>query len=135
AEARYMAEPVAVMVVLAGTGVGRLLTATPGLNVRLRWVGPAAVLALLAALEPAAHQRLVVLRGEVDQRQIAGLKIDRLAGVIAHDGGPDPILDCGTAVSIGGYQSTLAWELGLNVGYVGHKPAKAIHRRYPIVLF
>jgi hypothetical protein len=29
----------------------------------------------------------------------------------------------------------LAYELGMNVGYVGHKPGKAIHQREPIVLF
>ncbi len=135
ADPRYMAEPAAVMVVIAGTGVGRVLAAMPPVRIGLRWVEFAAVLVLLVALAPAARTRLDVLRAEINQRQVAGLKIDRLASVIAQDGGPDRILDCGTAVSIGGYQSTLAWELGLNVGFVGHKPSNAIHRRYPMVLF
>ncbi len=135
AEARYMAEPAAVMVVIAGTGVGRLLATVPTMSVSVRWLQTAAVLVLLVALAPAVPKRLDVLRAEIRQRQVAGLKIDRLARVIEQLGGPARILRCGTAVSIVGYQSTLAWELGLNVGYVGHKPSNAIHRRYPIVLF
>ena len=55
--------------------------------------------------------------------------------MIALDGGAKRILACGTPVSIGGYQSTLAWQLGLNVGFVGHKPSRAIHKGSPVVLF
>ncbi len=135
AEPRYLAEPAAVMVVIAGTGVGRLLAAIPPVRLPLRWAEFAVVLVLLGALAPAVRQRLDVVRTEINQRQVAGLKIDRLASVIARVGGADRILDCGTAVSIVGYQSTLAWELGLNVGFVGHKPSNAIRRRYPMVLF
>ncbi len=135
AEGRYMAEPAAVMVVIAGTGVGRLLASAPTVSAPVRWVEFAAVLVLLGALAPVARQRADVLRVEVNQRQVAGLKIDRLASVIEQVGGPNRILGCGTVVSIVGYQSTLAWELGLNVGYIGHKPSKAIKRGYPIVLF
>ena len=136
ADPRYLAEPAAVMVVIAATGVGRLLAADAA-RARAAALGRIRRRARAArgARARGSPTRLDVLRAEINQRQVAGLKIDRLASVIAQVGGPDRILDCGTAVSIVGYQSTLAWELGLNVGFVGHKPANAIHRRYPMVLF
>jgi hypothetical protein len=130
-----MAEPAAAMVVIAGTFVGRLLAAAPRIPAPYRFAPVAAVLILLGFLVPVARQRFSVARAAVAQRRQADLKIDRLAGVIARDGGAARILACGTPVSVVGYQSTLAWDLGLNVGFVGHKPANAIHRHYPIVLF
>ncbi len=135
AQPRYMIEPAAVFVVIAGSAVGRLLAAGPGVSQPLRWVGAAMVVILLAALVPTARDRFSVLRAEINQRRRAGIEIHRLAGVIASDGGARAILACGTAVSVVGFQSTLAWYLGLNVGFVGHKPGQAIHRHYPIVLF
>jgi hypothetical protein len=141
AEARYMAEPAAIAVVIAGTAIGRALEGLPR-NQDRRWLGAgprfagvAATVGLLVALAPVARQRANVLRAEVNQRRDAGLEITRLANVITRDGGADRILDCGTVVSVVGFQSTLAYDLGLNVGYVGYKPSHAIHKGYPIVLF
>lgn len=135
AVARYMAEPAAVLVVVAAVFVGRLLAAVADSTVALRWAAVAAVLILIGALVPVARQRVGVAGDAIAQRRQADLEIDRLAGVIARDGGAARILGCGTPVSVMGYQSTLAWDLGLNVGFVGHKPSHAIHRHYPIVLF
>jgi hypothetical protein len=139
AEARYMAEPAAIGVIIAGTAVGRALeglrTNQPWLGAATRLAGAAATIVLLVALAPVARQRASVLQAEVNQRRDAGLEIGRLANVITRDGGADHILDCGTAVSVVGFQSTLAYDLGLNVGYVGYKPSHAIHKGYPIVLF
>ena len=132
---RYMVEPAAVMVVLAGVGVARVLGMASRLPLPARPLPALAVAGLLVALVPAARDRVGVVRDNIHLRRTAGLKIDRLASVIALDGGPHRILACGTPVSVGGYQSTLAWELGLNVGFVGHKPARAIHRGYPVILF
>jgi hypothetical protein len=132
---RYMVEPAAIMVVLAGVGVARLLAMATRLPLVVRPIPALAVAGLAVALVPVARDRVRVARQAIQQRRIAGVKIDRLASVIALDGGAKRILACGTPVSIGGYQSTLAWQLGLNVGYVGHKPARAIHKGYPIVLF
>jgi hypothetical protein len=55
--------------------------------------------------------------------------------VIAHDGGPAGILACGQPVSLVGYQSTLAYYVGLNVGNVGYRPGNAIDSGKPIILF
>jgi hypothetical protein len=132
---RYIVEPAAVMVVLAGVGVGRVLGLAPRLPLIARPVPALAVAGLLVALVPTVRNRVNVARDSIQLRRTAGVKIDRLASVIALDGGAKRILACGTPVSIGGYQSTLAWELGLNVGFVGHKPSRAIHKGYPIILF
>ncbi len=132
---RYMVEPAAIMVVLAGVGVARLLAMATRVPLVARPLPALAVAALVVTLVPAGRDRVSVVRQAIQQRRTTGVKIERLASVIALDGGPKPILACGTPVSIGGYQSTLAWHLGLNVGYVGHKPGRAIHKGYPIVLF
>ena len=41
----------------------------------------------------------------------------------------------GHPVTLIGYQSTLAWEIGQNVGNIGYKPGREIDRGAPIVLF
>jgi hypothetical protein len=132
---RYMVEPAAIMVVLAGVGVTRVLGLTSRLPMIARPLPALAVAGLVVTLVPAGRDRVSVVRQAIQQRRETGVKIDRLASVIALDGGPKRILACGTPVSIGGYQSTLAWQLGLNVGFVGHKPGRAIDKGYPIVLF
>ncbi len=132
---RYMVEPAAVMVVLAGVGVARVLGLASRLPLAARPLPALAVAGMLVALVPALRDRVSVVRDNIQLRRTAGVKIDRLASVIALDGGAKRILACGTPVSVGGYQSTLAWELGLNVGFVGHKPSRAIHKGYPIILF
>jgi hypothetical protein len=38
-------------------------------------------------------------------------------------------------VTLLGYQSELAWAIGLNVGNVGFRPGKSIAEGLPIVLF
>ena len=132
---RYMDEPAAVMVVLAGVGVARVLGLTARLPLIARPLPALAVAALVVTLVPIGRDRVSVARHVINERRTTAIKIDRLASVIALNGGAKRILACGTPVSIGGYQSTLAWQLGLNVGFVGHKPSRAIHKGYPIVLF
>ncbi len=64
-----------------------------------------------------------------------GRQIDRLHRLIANLGGAATIRGCGAPVTQLGFQSTLAWELGVNVADVGFKPGRAIARRRPIVVF
>ena len=54
--------------------------------------------------------------------------------MITRTGGAHVIRSCGQPVTFAGFQSTLAWELGMNVGFVGYKPAKSISNGLPIVL-
>ncbi|MGZ4431894.1 MAG: hypothetical protein ACXVYV_09665, partial [Gaiellales bacterium] len=134
AVSRYMIEPAAVMVAVAGSGVGWLLADTRTSRI-LRWVGPVAVLALLVALAPTASSRVRLVRGQISDARHSAKQIDRLHKVIDDDGGPDAIKACGQPVSLIGFQSTVAWYVGLNVGNVGYKPGRSIGRGDQIVLF
>jgi len=132
---RYLFEPAAVTVVLAGTAVGHVLASTARVSGKLRWVGPAAVVVLVAALLPAARLRARVEHTDLIKQRGFARQIDRLHAVIDADGGAAGVLACGEPVTEVDLQSTLALEVGLNVGNVGYKPASEIRRGKPIVLF
>ena len=134
AVARYMIEPASVMVVIAGGAVGRLLAIAPR-SLPLRLIGPAAVIALLVALVPAAGSRVRTATAEIAKARVAAVRINRLERVIDRDGGARNIRSCGQPVSNIGFQSTLAWELRMNVGNVGYNAGHAITKDKPIVVF
>jgi hypothetical protein len=134
AVSRYMIEPAAVMVVVAAGAVGRLLADTPG-PVALRWLGPVAVLVLLVTLAPAGRSRVRTAHAEILKARASATRINRLEAVIDRDGGARHIRSCGQPVSQIGFQSTLAWELHMNVGNVGYNPGHAINGGKPLVLF
>jgi hypothetical protein len=131
---RYLIEPAAVLVVVAAAGVGQLLAARPEVE-WLRWVELVAPIVLLAALIPAAQNRVNATRYEVTIGHHAAKQMGRLEQVIKQLGGAHRIRSCGQPVTIVGLQSALAWELGMNVGYVGYKPGRSIQKGLPIVLF
>jgi hypothetical protein len=132
---RYMFEPAAVMVVLAGAAVGWILVSSERYSGLARWSGPALVVALVAALLPTARVRLRIEHADLIYERRIARQIDRLHAVIAKDGAKR-ILACGQpVVSVLGFQSTLAWEIGLNVGNVGFNPSRSIRSGKPIVLF
>jgi hypothetical protein len=135
AVSRYLIEPAAVMIVIAGGLVGRLLADTAQWPGVLRWAGPVVVLVLLAALTPAARDRERTWNAGVIEARRDAKVIDRLQDVIARVGGGARVLRCGQPVSRNQYQSTLAWDVGLNVGNTGYNPGKSIARGKPIVLF
>jgi len=137
AASRYLFEPEAVFVVLAGAGagVGRALALGPAAPKALRLTAVAAVAALVVALIPTVALRTRTIRREVRLRRTAAVQIHRLEDVIRREGGPARIRACGRPVTIVGWQSTLAWETGLNVGNVGYKPGRSIAKGDPIVLF
>jgi hypothetical protein len=128
---RYLIEPAAVVAVLAGAAVGRLL-ALPTVR---HWIGVLAVGLLVASLVSPARTHERRLRREILDARVYATKIERLAGVIARIGGGARILACGQPVSVVGYQSTLAYYVGLNVGSVGYRPGRAINSGKPIVFF
>ena len=134
AVSRYMIEPAAVMVVVAAGAVGRLLAETPR-PVVLRLVGPAAVIALLVTLAPTAESRVRTAHQQILKERASAKRLDRLEDIIEREGGLRKIRSCGQPVSSIGLQSTLAWELHMNVGNVGYNPGHAIKRGQPIVLF
>lgn len=132
--ARYLFEPAAVMVVIAGSAVGRVLAYAPRRPFLLRWVGPIAVAALVAVLVPVARTRERVTNEAITDAHAAGRQLDRLQAVIAKDGGAARIRACGQPVTLVGNQSMLAWAFGMNVGEVGYKIGRAINRGRPVVV-
>jgi len=132
--ARYLFEPAAVMVVIAGGAVGRVLAYAPRRPRALGLAAPAAVVALLVALAPTVHQRARLVHGEVSQSHADAKQINRLQAVIAKDGGAARIAACGQPMTPVGLQSEVAWALGLNVGDVGYTPGRSISRGMRVVV-
>jgi hypothetical protein len=135
AVSRYLVEPTAVMVVIAGGLVGRLLADSAGWGRPVAWLGPALVLVLVVSLVPVARRRAGVWRTDIVQARQEAKVVERLGGVVARIGGSKRVLACGQPVSGLGFQSTLAWTVGLNVGSVGYHPGRTIRRGKPVVLF
>ncbi len=134
ASPRYMFEPAAVLVVLAGAGVGRLLSLSTR-TALLRWLGVAAVAALIVVMVPHAQFRLRLLHNGIVLGRQWTKQIHRLQGVIVREGGPGKIVACGQAVTSVSFQSILAWEMGENVSQVGWSPPYWTSRGHPIVIF
>jgi hypothetical protein len=132
---RYLFEPAAVCIVIAGAAVGRVLAFAPRRPVVMRWLGPLAVLALLASLYPMVRDRVHAAEPEFTQAHASGRQLDRLQAVIAKAGGATRIRTCGVPTTLVGNQSMLAWALGMNVGEVGFKIGRGIDSGRPIVVF
>jgi hypothetical protein len=132
---RYLLEPAAVLTVLAGAEVGRAFAIPSAAPKALRIAGPVVAGTLVVALLPTVPSRLREAHRLVLVAQATTARIDRLRAIVVADGGARGILTCGLPVTHFGDQSTLAWEIGVNVGGVGHKPPRAIRSGRPIVLF
>ena len=127
---RYLIEPGAVLIVVAGIGVATVLSFSSG---RQRWLGIAAVAALVLSLAPYTRGTLRTDHGLISQARRDAAVLDRLGAVIADDGGAKGLLACGRPVTRLTYQSTVAWELGLNVGTVDYGRVSA--NSGPVVRF
>ncbi|HWF74614.1 MAG TPA: hypothetical protein VG186_14785, partial [Solirubrobacteraceae bacterium] len=135
AVARYLIEPAAVLVVLAGAAVGWVLAGTPRFPRLSSWAPLVAVAILVVALVPVASARVRTVRGEVGDAHRWAAQDDSLETTIDRDGGPAGVLACGAPVTDVGHQSVLAWDTGVNIGDVGYKPGRSIDDGHPIVLF
>jgi hypothetical protein len=134
ASKRYMFEPAAVLVVIAGAGVGRILSFASARSF-VRWIGVAAVIGLLVAMVPHAQFRLRLLHNGIVLGRQWALQIHRLQAVIAKAGGAAKINVCGQPVTTVSFQSILAWELSENVSQVGWSPPYWTSLKRPIVIF
>ena len=132
---RYLAEPAAVIAVLAGAAVGRLLAVAPKAPRLARWAGALAAVVLVASMLPSEIAREGTVHEEILGLRVDTIRIQRLQDVIERDGGAKAIVACGQPVSLVGYQSTLAYYTHLNVGNVGYRPGRAINSGMPIVFF
>jgi hypothetical protein len=132
---RYMFEPAALMVVLAGAAVGRVLAADPRRPAPLRWLALAGVLVVVGTLAPQARIRGRLVHNGIVLGRTWARQIHRLHTVIARDGGARRILACGQPVTEVPFQSILAWELDQNVIDVGWEPEAWRALGVPMVLF
>jgi hypothetical protein len=131
---RYLFEPVAVVAVLAGVGVGQLAAALPRLT-RAPALGPVAVSALLlATLVPSAQSRVKIEGLDLKHERARTVQIGRLRSIIVELGGAKRILACGQPVTEVEFQSVLAWDMGLNVGETGYQGRAVEKQGRPVVL-
>jgi hypothetical protein len=132
---RYLIEPMAVLVVLGGAGVGWTLAYVPSFaGPALRWLPTVGILAIVVALVPVARARARSTHGQIDEARVRHLAFTRLVEVVRTVGGPARLKACGQPVTALGDQSEVAWTVGLNVGNVGWDIGWSTNQRIPIVV-
>ena len=132
---RYLIEPMAVLVVVAGVGVGWSLAYVPSFGGRVvRWVPSVVVAGIVVVLFPVARERARVTHGELHAARHSRLEFRRLQAVVRSVGGATLIKRCGQPVTLVGKQSEVAWAVGMNVGSVGFHIGVAIDAGSPIVV-
>ena len=139
---RYLFEPTAVVAVLAGIGVGRLLAVPARLpsapqwaRSARRWAGVVIPVALVGSLVPAAASRIRIEHKDLTHERARTTEINRLHSVISQLGGPARVLRCGQPQIPIQFQSILAWNLGVNVGILYYNPNPSKTVKKPVVLF
>ncbi len=132
---RYMFEPAAVVIALAGVAIGRLLAEPPRISSLATWLGIALVVVIVGALVPPAVSHARTAHRDIRAQRVRTGQIGRLSSVVARLGGPARFRPCGEPLTRLEYQTILAWTLHLNVASVGYKYVPAIASGRPIVLF
>jgi hypothetical protein len=133
---RYMFEPAGMLGVLAGIGVGWIITGLPELRPGIpKWVGVALVAVITATLVPGAIARLRDERRDLKHERARTEVIAQLHAAIDHLGGDAHVRACGEPVTDVEYVSILAFYTNLNDGDVGHRPKFELTLPHPIVLF
>ncbi len=130
---RYMFPAGALLVVLAGIAIGRLVA-----EVRVgRWPWAGAALAglIVVALIPSAISHARSERRDLHAQRARTAQINRLASAIRFSGGAARLRTCGEPLTHLEFQTILAWTLRMNVAKIGWKYGPAIARQRPIVLF
>jgi hypothetical protein len=138
---RYMFESGAVQCVLAAVGVGWIAVGVPRLASRVRavsmprWVSVPVAVLLVGALVPGALARMRAGRHDLRNERWRSTQIVRLQDAIRAVGGYRHIRYCGRPVTYVGFVSILAFDMRMNVGFVGHKPKQDLRRHVPVILF
>jgi hypothetical protein len=115
-----MFEPAAIGAVLAGVGVGLVLTGLPRLRHGVpRWAGIPVVAVLVGALVPGAIARIRDERHDLHHERARTHQIALLQTTTNVLGGARHIANCGQPVTDVTYVSALAWLFHRNVGSVG----------------
>jgi hypothetical protein len=134
---RYMFEASAVMIVIAGVCVGRLLVGLPSVGgVRLPSWGGIGLVALLviSLIGPAVSAARAEHKDIAEQRRRTA-EINRLIPVVSQLGGAPRIQACGESLTRLTYQTMLAYTIGENVSQIGYKYSQAVAHGNPIILF
>jgi len=143
AVARYMIEPAAVMIVVAGYGIAQALAgpspALAGSARAWRWtaglLGPVLALGLIAGVGFFLHLRQRRVRDMVPAVRNFGVVKRHMSEAIAKAGGPRAILACGPPAALNGYQTQLAWSMGVNGDHVMFNPPWLLSHHVRMVLF
>ena len=129
---RYMFEPAAIMVVLAGAAVGRLLTLSPR---PARTLAAVALVAFAVVMVPQARERARLAHNGIALGRTWALVIQRLHTAVGR-GQVSRVLACGEPLTTVPFQSILAWELGVNVFNVRSVPEQWLRtKRVRLVYF
>jgi len=132
---RYMFEPAAVLIALAGVGIGNLLVQAPRISRVAGWAGVALVAVIVLALVPPAVTRARSEHHDIVGQRTRTAQINKLTGTISRLGGAARLRACGEPLTRLEYQTILAWNLHVNVARVGYKYGPAVVGHRPIVLF
>jgi hypothetical protein len=141
---RYLFEPVAVACVLGGIFVGRVIRDLPPLLAQIvprfsppaiGWATGVLVLLIAGSFVPAARSRLRVERMDLTHERARAKEINRLSTVITRLG-TSHILACGQMKMPIGYQSILAWDMGVKIGALYINPdTSALHPHTTVDFF
>ena len=131
---RYMFEAGAVMIVLAGVGIGRLLADPPRLSSVAGVAGALVAVVVIVALAPAAVSRARGERRDLRIQRERTALINRLSGTVERAGGAARIRACGESLTLLEYQTIVAWTLHVNVVKIGWKLQPAVASGRPIVI-
>ena len=141
---RYLFEPVGVMCVLAGVFVGRVILDLPPLLARIGprvspqvagWATGLVVLVIAGTMVPSARSRLHIERKDLTHERDRTKEINRLSAVVNRLGGASKILACGQPDAPIGFQSVLAWYMGVKIGILYVNPAFIRKHPHPLVNF
>jgi hypothetical protein len=132
--ARYMFEPAAVVIALAGAGIGALLVQPARVSRAAGCVGVALAVVIVAALLPTAVSSARTEHRDIRAQRVRTAQIGKLSSVVASFGGAGRFKPCGEPLTRLEYQTILAWTLHVNVAEVGFKYGPAIASGRPIVL-
>lgn len=131
---RYMFEPGAIVDVLAGLFVGRLILMlppllsglarrvhTPRVSARMAtlagtWGTVLVLIVVVASMAGAVHTQYRLERVDLTGQRARTVLFDRISGLVKHLGGTSRILACGQPNIPIEYQSALAWYMNVKIG-------------------
>jgi hypothetical protein len=133
---RHMVEGGAMLIVVAGVGVGWVIAETAKLGRAAGAGGIVAVLAVFALLVPDAVAQEHYEHKDLLHERARTTRIHQLDAALKAFGGYRYVRSCGDPSADVEWVSILAWYTHLDVGYVGHRPQYEVNvQTTPVVLF